>query len=131
MAANAPVVLTDGTTPTAISRTFTATSVEKDIAVYSNRAESYILGRDLLTFRRKATPRVRTISGTITVPRVITEVLNGVSVKKVDSFAQMEVKVIVPVSWEKTLIAVQTPMLADLVNDAVFKAIVEDDEFVW
>lgn len=131
MAANAPVVLTDGTTPTAVNRTFTATSVEKDIAVYSNRAEPYILGRDLLTLRRKATPRVRTVTGTITVPRIITEVLNGVNVKKVDSFAQLEVKVIVPVSWEKTLIAVQTPMLADLINEAVFKAIVEDDEFVW
>lgn len=131
MAANAPVVLTDGTLPTPVNRTFTATSVEKDVAVYSNRAEPYILGRDLLTLRRKATPRVRTITATITVPRVITEVLNGVNVKKVDSFSQLEVKVIVPVSWEKTLISVQLPMLADLVNKAVFKAIVEDDEFVW
>lgn len=131
MAANAPVVLTDGTTPTPVNRTFTATSVEKDVAVYSNRAEPYILGRDLLTLRRKATPRVRTTTATITVPRVITEVLNGVNVKKVESFSQLEVKVIVPVSWEKTLISVQLPMLADLINEAVFKAIVEDDEFVW
>ncbi|UJQ85719.1 MAG: coat protein [Leviviridae sp.] len=131
MAANAPVVLTDGTTPTPVNRTFTATSVEKDVAVYSNRAEPYILGRDLLTLRRKATPRVRTTTATITVPRVITEVLNGVNVKKVESFSQLEVKVIVPVSWEKTLISVQLPMLADLINEAAFKAIVEDDEFVW
>lgn len=131
MAANAPVVLTDGTTPTPVARTFTATSVEKDVAVYSNRAEPFISGRDLLTLRRKATPRVRTTTATIMVPRVITEVLNGVNVKKVESFAQLEVKVIVPVSWEKTLISVQLPMLADLVGEAAFKAIVEDDEFVW
>lgn len=131
MAANAPIVINDGVTPTAVAHTFSGTGIDGTTATYTNRAEPFVSGRESLTLRKKATPRVRTCTVNITVPRVISEVLNGVTVKRVADFLQMEAKFIVPVSWESTQISPNLALLANAINGAVFTALVTDDEFVW
>lgn len=131
MAANAPIVLLDGTIPTAVSHTFIGTGVDGNIATYTNRAENFVKGRETLTLRRKVTPNIRTCSANITVPRIITEVLNGVNVKRVADYLQGEIKFIVPATWETTDIAPRLNLYSNLIANAVFQALVKDDEFVW
>lgn len=131
MAANAPIVINDGTSPTPVAHTFSGTGIDGSTATYSNRAESFVLGRETLTLRKKVTPKVRTCTLHIMVPRVISEVLNGVTVKRVADFLQMEAKFIVPASWESTLIAPKLALLANAIENSVFTALVTDDEFVW
>lgn len=131
MAANAPIVLLDGTTPTAVSHTFTGNSVDGNIATYTNRAENFVKGRETLSLRRKVTPNVRTCSANIMIPRIITEVLNGVSVKRVADYLQGEIKFIVPNTWETTMIAPCLNLYSNLIANAVFQALIKDDEFVW
>lgn len=131
MAANAPIVLLDGTLPTAVSHTFTGVSVDGNIATYTNRAENFVKGRETLTLRRKVTPNIRTCSANIMIPRIITEVLNGVNVKRVADYLQGEIKFIVPATWETTDIAPRLNLYSNLIANAVFQALVKDDEFVW
>ena len=131
MAANAPIILLDGTTPTPVSHTFTGVSVDGNVAVYTNRAETFVKGREVLSLRRKVTPNVRTCSASIVIPRVITEVLNGVNVKRVADYLQGEVKIIVPMTWETTRIGPCLELYANLIDSAAFVALVKDDEFVW
>jgi len=131
MAANAPIVLNDGTTPTPVAHTFSGVSVDKNVAIYTNRAETFVVGRETLTLRRKSTPRVRTCIANIQVPRIITEVLNGVSVKRVADYLQGEIKFIVPATWETTDIAPRLALLSNLISNPVFQVLVKDDEFVW
>lgn len=131
MAANAPIVLLDGTLPTAVSHTFTGVSVDGNVATYTNRAENFVKGRETLSFRRKVTPNIRTCSANIVIPRIITEVLNGVNVKRVADYLQGEIKFIVPTTWETTDIAPRLNLYSNLIANAVFQALVKDDEFVW
>lgn len=131
MAANAPIVINDSTTPTPVAHTFTGTSVDGDTATYTNRAETFVGGRETLTLRRKVSPSVRTVSVSIKLPRVISEVLNGVTVKRVADFAQLKTEFLIPISWESTLTGAQMGLIGNAVSHAVVQALVKDDEFVW
>lgn len=131
MAANAPIVLNDSTTPTPVAHTYTGTAVDGDTATYTNRAETFVGGRETLTLRRKSSAVVRTVTVTVKVPRVISEVLNGVAVKRVADFAQFRIDFIIPVSWESTLTGAQMGLIASAAQHAVIAALVKDDEFVW
>lgn len=131
MAANAPVVINDTTTPAPVAHTFTGTSVDGDTATYTNRAETFVGGRETLVLRRKSSPSVRTVSITLKVPRIISEVLNGVTVKRVADYAQLKAEFLIPIQWESTLTGAQMGLLASACNHAVVQAMVKDDEFVW
>lgn len=131
MAANAPIVINDGTLPTAVAHTFSGTQVLPNEATYANRAQPFLAGRELLTIRRKSLPKLRICTVLLVVPRVITEDKNGVAVKQVADFMQMEVRFNVPVTWEKPAIDICMPLIANAINHATVKALVGDDEFVW
>jgi hypothetical protein len=131
MSANAPIVINDGTSPTPVAHTFTGTGISGDTATYTNRDETFVGGRETLTLRRKASNLVRTTDVSLKIPRVISEVLNGVTVKRVADYAQFKATLIVPVSWESPATGVAMALLPNACLSSVVTALVKDDEFVW
>lgn len=131
MAANAPIVLNDSTTPTPVAHTFIGTSVDGDSATYTNRAETFVGGREVLTLRRKSSATVRRVYVDIKIPKIISEVLNGVTVKRVADFGQLKLEFIIPISWESDYTSKYIGLVSNAAVHAVVQALVKDDEFVW
>jgi hypothetical protein len=130
MSNNAPFVLNDGTS----DHTFDPAGFEgtgNSRALFQNKAETYIPGRETAVLSRKQSAALREVSMTVRVPRVITETLNSVDVKKVRDFATLQLRVLVPKDWESSDITELLTMGADVPAVAQVVAAAADNEWPW
>jgi hypothetical protein len=98
MAAAAAITLPDSQ-GTPVDHVFTPTSIKGDKAEYKNFAEENSIGREVLSMQLTENGRLRKVVSIIKVPRLITEVINGVNVPSVPDFGMVKIEHIVPLTW--------------------------------
>lgn len=127
MAQNASFTINDGTN----DHVFAASGLDGNVATYQNKAEDYIPGRETAKLVRRHGKTVREVSVNVRMPKVVTETLNGVDVKTVQSFGQGTLKMIVPPDWTPAETAVLRTVIGGAHTVAAFQAAVDEDEWLW
>jgi hypothetical protein len=79
----------------------------------------------------KQNARIRTVDLNLKVPRIISEVLNGVTVSKVADFATCKATVLVPVDWATAEAMNARALLANILLHATVALATDEAEFVW
>jgi hypothetical protein len=129
MASNATIVVNDGV-PAA--HTFSPISIKDgSSAIYQNKVAAIVSGREALTMSMKQNARIRTVDLNLKVPRIISEVLNGVTVSKVADFATCKATVLVPVDWATAEAMNARALLANILLHATVALATDEAEFVW
>lgn len=129
MASNGTLVVNDGV-PAA--HTFSPILIKDGTAAtYQNKTATIVSGRESLSFGMKTNARMRTVDLNLKVPRIISEVLNGVTVSKVADYATCKATILVPVDWLAADAKNARCLLANLLLHATVALAADEAEFVW
>lgn len=130
MASNATITVNDGAS-TPVAHSFDPVRIEGDVARYQNKVAAAILGRETMNMRLSASPKVRSAAIDLRVPYLVSEVINGVTVYKVQSFAQIKSQILIPLDWTPAQAKNVRVLGANLLLHATIGLMVDEQEFVW
>lgn len=129
MASNAAIAVNDGVP---VSHSFSPIAIKDGaMAVYQNKVATIVSGRESLTLGLKTNAKMRIVDVNLKVPRIISEVLNGVTVSRVADYATAKATVLVPVDWTTAACKDARVMLANVLLHATTALVVDEAEFVW
>lgn len=129
MASNAAIAVNDGVPA---SHSFSPISIKDgSLAVYHNKVATIVSGRESLSLGLKSNAKMRTVDVNLKVPRIISEVLNGVTVSRVADYATAKATVLVPVDWTVVDCKNARVLLANVLLHATTALVVDEAEFVW
>lgn len=131
MADNATISINDGQT-VPVAHAFDPILIKDGaVATYQNRTALIVSGREQFRVGLKVGTSVRTVDLNLKVPRIISEVLNGVTVSRVADFATCKATIIVPTDWTVADCKNAQFLLGNACLHATIGKMVQDAEFVW
>jgi hypothetical protein len=130
MPANGTIVLADGES-TPVDHTFSPMRVRGDEASYANLSTTFVDGRETLRLNSVVKPKLREVTTTLIVPRVLSESINGVTVDRVADFMTVKCVALVPKTWDEADITNGRVLAANALQNAIVVAAVDRGEGVW
>lgn len=127
MPSNAAITINDGAANIVLS----PISVQNGVAKYSNLAASPEIKRQELALKITSKAALRTVTGVFVFPRVVDELINGVTVSRVVDFATYKGEWIVPRTWTEADIAKFRIASSDISTETLPGGMVDRGEFVW
>lgn len=131
MASNTTISIADGAS-TPVTHVFSPQWVKDgNSAMYQNLAETMVGGRETASLSYVHSAKVRRVKGGLRLPRVQAETINGLTVRSVADFGQLNVDLIIPNGWSAADAKNLRVLGSNYLLNAIVAALVESDEFVW
>lgn len=130
MADNAPIVIADGES-TPVDHTFDPNGSENGAFQYANFDVAFVDGRESLSLKHSRKAKLREFVGTLIVPRVLDESINGVTVSRVADFATLKVIGLFPTTWEEQDLKNVRVLGSNMLLDAIPADMIDRGEIVW
>lgn len=130
MASTSAIAVADGES-SPVTHTFSPTGANGIESSWTNQVETLIDGRESILLKKARNRTMRTPSLHMKAPFVVTEVLNGVNVKKIQDYGTAKTVYTFPVSWTPQQCKNLRVMHANAQLNAHVVALVENDESPW
>lgn len=131
MPANASIVLADGK-GTPENHTFNPMGIDGFISRYANLTDAtYTIGQEKLTIRTKTERKRRHVVVQLTVPRLVEETVNSVTVPSAPDFATAKAELILPETWSEADITDLRVLLSNALLNTLVEDLVDTGAFVY
>lgn len=130
MASNATISVNDGLA-TPVAHAYDPVRIVGDVASYQNKTALNVEGRETLSAKLSKSAKVRICKLDLRIPLVVSEVINGLTVYRVDSFATVKTEVLIPINWTAAQAKNARVLMSNLLVHATVGLMVDEHEFVW